>query len=45
MQDTFTGENVRLNCVITDKNVLIKDNRELCGYESMPFYIGKGLTV
>lgn len=45
MQDTFTGENVRLNCVIADKDVLIKDGRELCGYESMPFYIGKGIKV
>jgi len=45
MQDTFTGENVRLKCVITDKNVMIKDNRELCGHETMPFFIGKGVMV
>lgn len=45
MQDTFTGENVRLNCVIADKNVMIKDGRELCGHETMPFYIGKGVMV
>ena len=45
MQDTYTGENVRLNCVITDKDVVIRDERELCGHETMPFYIGKGMTV
>ena len=45
MQDTVTGENVRLNCVITDKNVVIRDGRELCGCESMPFYIGKQMMV
>jgi len=45
MQDTVTGENVRLSCVITDKNVVIRDGRELCGCESMPFYIGKGKMV
>ncbi len=45
MQDTYTGENVRLGCVITDKDVVIKNDRELCGHESLPFYIGKGMTV
>ena len=45
MQDTYTGENVRLGCVITDKDVVIKNDRELCGHETLPFYIGKGMTV
>ena len=45
MQDTYTGENVKLGCVITDKDVVIKDDRELCGHETLPFYISKGLTV
>ncbi len=45
MQDTLVGSNVRLNCVITDKNVIIKDGRELSGHETMPFYIGKGQMV
>ena len=45
MQDTFTGENVRLGCVITDKDVVIKNDRELCGHETLPFYIGKGMKV
>jgi len=45
LQDTFTGDNVTLNCVITDKNAVIKDGRLLSGHETMPFFIGKGVTV
>ena len=45
VQDTVTGDNVRLSYVVTDKNVVIRDGRELCGCESMPFYIGKQIMV
>ena len=45
MQDTVTGNNVSLNCVISDKNVVIREGRTLSGHESMPFFIGKGQTV
>lgn len=45
LQDTFTGHNVSLNCVITDKNVVIRNNRVLSGHESMPFFISKGAMV
>ena len=45
LQDTYVGENVKLNCVITDKNAVIRDGRNLSGHESMPFYIGKGIMV
>ena len=45
LQDTYVGSNVTLNCVITDKNVVIKDDRMLSGYETMPFFIGKGVMV
>ena len=45
MQDTFTGSNVSLNCVITDKNVVVRDGRVLSGHESMPFFIPKGSLV
>ncbi len=44
-QDTYVCPNVKLNCVITDKNVAIRDGRNLSGHESMPFYIGKQMTV
>ena len=45
LQDTYTGDNVNLNCVITDKNVVIRNNRVLSGHESMPFFISKGAMV
>ena len=45
MQDTFTGNNVSLNCVITDKNAVIRDGRVLSGHETMPFFIPKGSMV
>ena len=44
-QDTFTGENVRLNCVISDKNVVIRDNKNLSGDETLPFYLAKGKMI
>ena len=45
MQDTITGENVYLNCVITDKNVVIRDGRVLSGHETKPFFIDKDSHV
>ncbi len=44
-QDTYVCPDASLNCVITDKNVMIKDGRNLSGHESMPFYIGKNMSV
>ena len=45
MQDTYTGSDVTLNCVITDKDVTIRDGRYLSGHETMPFFVGKGGSV
>ena len=45
LQDTYVGSNANLNCVITDKNVVVKDGRNLSGHETMPFFIGKGETI
>ena len=45
MQDTYVGANVHLNCVIADKNVVIKDDRELSGHPTIPFYLNKGVTI
>ncbi len=45
MQDTVIGENAFLNCVITDKNAVIRDGRMLCGADSQPFYISKGKMI
>ena len=44
-QDSFTGNNVSLNCVITDKNVIIRDGRQLSGHETLPFFIEKGVMI
>jgi glucose-1-phosphate adenylyltransferase len=44
-QDTYVCDGAQLNCVITDKNVVIKDRRNLSGHETMPFYIGKNMSV
>ena len=45
LQDTFIGDGVQLNCVVTDKNVVIKDGRILSGYVTMPFFISKGTVI
>ena len=44
-QDTYTGENVFLNCVIADKNTMIRDGRMLSGHERLPFFIEKGKMI
>jgi glucose-1-phosphate adenylyltransferase len=45
LQDTYVGSNVFLNCVVTDKNVVIKDDRILSGHQTTPFFIGKNHTI
>ena len=45
MQDTVLGENVSLDCVVSDKNVYIADGRNLSGCATLPYFIGKGLRV
>ncbi|MBQ8207898.1 MAG: glucose-1-phosphate adenylyltransferase subunit GlgD [Clostridia bacterium] len=45
MQDTVVGDNVTLGCVVSDKNVLIKDDRNLSGHSSLPFFISKGTMI
>ena len=45
MQGTKVGANSNLNCVITDKNVTVGENKVLAGTETMPFIINKGKIV
>ncbi len=45
LQDTVVGDHVQLNCVIADKNAVVRDDRLLSGHETMPFFIGKGISV
>jgi len=41
MQDTMVGENAELSCVITDKEVVIRDSRTLSGHDTKPFFLDK----
>ncbi len=45
MQDTVIGSGVHLDCVITDKNVVIRDRRHLSGCEELPYFISKGRMI
>ena len=45
MQDTYIGNHVYLNCVVTDKGVTVRDGRVLSGHENRPFYIEKSTEV
>ena len=39
------GNNVYMNCVVTDKGVTSHDGRVMSGHESRPFYIEKSTEV
>ncbi len=45
MQDNYIGENTSLHCVITDKNVVINDNKMLSGCATLPYFIQKGTRL
>ena len=45
MQDTIVGNNSKINCVIADKNVSIKDGIELAGASSFPICLTKNTRV
>ena len=45
MQDNYIGENTSLNCVITDKNVVIGDRKNLSGCSTLPYFIQKGTRL
>lgn len=45
MQDSIIGKDVSLNCVIADKNTVIRDGRKLSGHETLPFFIDKGVII
>lgn len=45
MQDSYLGENVRLDYVVSDKNVNFSDNKTLMGYHSYPIFIQKNSKV
>ena len=45
MQDSFVSENVKLNCVIMDKDSVITPNKNLSGDSSYPFIVGKNIVI
>jgi glucose-1-phosphate adenylyltransferase len=45
MQDTVIGDNSKINCVIADKNVSIKDGVELSGAPSFPVCLTKNTRI
>ena len=45
MQDCIIGANTSLDCVITDKNVVISDRKKLSGCTALPYFIQKGTML
>ncbi len=45
LQDCIIGANTSLDCVITDKNVVISDRKTLGGCATLPYYIPKGTRL
>lgn len=45
MQDTVIGNKAKINCVIADKNVNIRDGVELSGANSFPVCLTKNTRV
>ena len=45
LQDTKVGDDVTLNCVVSDKNVKVRNGRMLSGHETIPFFLAKGTEV
>lgn len=45
MQDTVIGENAKISCVISDKNVKIKDCVELAGADTFPICLSKNTKI
>ena len=45
MQDNIIGQNTSLDCVVTDKNVVVSDRKTLGGCATLPYYIPKGTRL
>lgn len=45
MQDTVIGENSKINCIIADKEVNIKNGVELSGAPNFPVYLSKKTRI
>ena len=45
MQDSVVGMISRLDYVVTDKNVIVEDNKTLMGHQTYPVFVEKGSKV
>ncbi len=45
LQGTITGEHAFVNCMITDKNVVVRDKRVLSGCSTHPFFVPKNTVL
>ena len=45
MQGSMIGENAKVCCVVMDKNGVLKPGKTLCGDQTFPIYIGKGIMI
>lgn len=45
MQDSFIGPNCKMNYVVMDKDVSIRNDRSLLGFQSYPVFISKGSVI
>ena len=45
LQGTITGEHALVNCIITDKNVVVRDRRVLSGCATHPFFVSKNTVL
>ena len=45
MQSCYIGEDANLNCVIMDKNGVIRPRKSISGDDTYPIYIGKNITI
>ena len=45
MQGSMVSENATAQCVVMDKNCVLKPGKTLCGDPSFPIYIGKGILI
>ncbi len=45
MQDSIISTNAALDCVITDKNVVVSPKRKLAGCDQLPYFIQKGTML
>ncbi len=45
MNSSYIGDGVKLDCVIADKEVVVKPGKTLCGDPSYPVFIGKKIVI